>query len=270
MATADIPTLNPSERLVWDALGRQLPVGAEMIPNLRLAGNEQDHEIDILVLLPDAGVVVLEVKGGAVSADEQGRWWQSSGNTKHQIDPVNQAMRAKHMARRYAENDPRWSASSRTRTRWAHVVVVPYTSVPDDFSHPDCPRSMLIGATDLPRIGELVHQASERQETGQRRPTADDVETLVEIFTRMRPMAADVTAESDERSDVASRLTREQATLLDVTRLLNRVEIRGGAGSGKTMLALTQATRLTRGGQGVSGQRVALLCYSYGLASFFE
>ena len=42
--------------------------------------------------------------------------------------------------------------------------------------------------------------------------------------------------------------------------------MRGGAGSGKTVLALQQAKELARGGQGRKPQRVALLCYSIGLA----
>ena len=62
----------------------------------------------------------------------------------------------------------------------------------------------------------------------------------------------------------------EQATILRVTRLLPRVEVRGGAGSGKTVLALQQAKELTRGGQGRSAQRVALLCYSIGLAEHLK
>ncbi len=46
--------------------------------------------------------------------------------------------------------------------------------------------------------------------------------------------------------------------------------MRGGAGSGKTVLALTQAKELTRGVHGMPAQRVALLCYSVGLASWFK
>jgi hypothetical protein len=43
------------------------------------------------------------------------------------------------------------------------------------------------------------------------------------------------------------------------------VWMRGGAGSGKTRQALDQARRL-----GAEGQRVALLCYSRGLAEFLR
>jgi superfamily I DNA and RNA helicase len=55
-----------------------------------------------------------------------------------------------------------------------------------------------------------------------------------------------------------------------VTRLLTRVEVRGGAGSGKTVLALQQAKQLTHGRTDRKPQRVALLCYSIGLAEYLK
>lgn len=62
----------------------------------------------------------------------------------------------------------------------------------------------------------------------------------------------------------------EQANLLNVTRLLNRVEIRGGAGSGKTVLAMRQAKDLASGRGGGARQRVGVVCYSYGLAEYLR
>src|SRR4029079_9253006 len=75
----------------------------------------------------------------------------------------------------------------------------------------------------------------------------------------------DVVARALENEDAADVLTEHQSVILDAIRLLNRVEIRGGAGSGKTFLAMEQARRLSR-----EGQRVALVCYSHGLASYLE
>lgn len=77
-------------------------------------------------------------------------------------------------------------------------------------------------------------------------------------------------AASEERAAVADQLTMEQAVLLGATRLLRRVEVRGGAGSGKTVLALQQAKELSRGSGGRSRERVALLCYSIGLAEHLK
>lgn len=53
--------------------------------------------------------------------------------------------------------------------------------------------------------------------------------------------------------------------MLDVSKLIRRMEIRGGAGSGKTWLAMEQTRRLQR-----AGERVALVCYSRGLAAYFS
>ena len=74
-----------------------------------------------------------------------------------------------------------------------------------------------------------------------------------------------VVARALANQDAADALTEHQAVILDAIRLLNRVEVRGGAGSGKTFLAVEQARRLS-----AKGQRVALVCYSHGLASYLE
>jgi superfamily I DNA/RNA helicase len=64
---------------------------------------------------------------------------------------------------------------------------------------------------------------------------------------------------------MVEQLTHDQAIILGATALLRRVEVRGGAGSGKTWLALEQAKRLAR-----AGERVALTCYSRGLAEYLR
>ena len=75
----------------------------------------------------------------------------------------------------------------------------------------------------------------------------------------------DVLARAAENDDIADALTREQSVLLRATDVLPRVELRGGAGSGKTYLAVEQARRRSR-----RGLRVALICYSHGLAGFLK
>ena len=60
-------------------------------------------------------------------------------------------------------------------------------------------------------------------------------------------------------------MTRDQRSTLDKLRYHSRLRVIGGAGTGKTWLALEQARRLGR-----AGERVALVCYSRGLARWFE
>ena len=69
----------------------------------------------------------------------------------------------------------------------------------------------------------------------------------------------------EERATACELLTARQARVLDLLRLQQRVQVLGGAGTGKTWLAVEQARRLA-----ADGLRVALLCYSRGLARWLR
>lgn len=257
-----------SEREVWERLCKQAPAEWTLLANVRLTDERKDHELDLVVLMPDVGIVVLEVKGGAVSI-EDGRWWTGLGAQQREIRPVEQARGGKYALREYIEADPRWKHSSRTRVRFGHSIVLPYTDVDDDFATPDCPRWAIHGRGDQGDLAGRLWDIAARQESGHRVPTEDDCDLVVEILRGRNLPQRTLLAEADERESRAERLTVEQAAILSVTRLLNRVEVRGGAGSGKTVLAMTQARQLSRGVHGIPAQRVALICYSIGLAQWF-
>jgi hypothetical protein len=57
---------HPSEQEVWENLRDALPGDALLLANLRIIDQKKDHEADLVVLLPDLGILVLEVKGGSV------------------------------------------------------------------------------------------------------------------------------------------------------------------------------------------------------------
>ncbi|RYB92493.1 DUF2075 domain-containing protein [Nocardioides glacieisoli] len=252
----------PSEQEVWERLRDTLGDDDVLIANLRLTDEKKDHEVDLVVLMPDVGIVAVEVKGGSVWWDDGWRIMRRGRETT--IHPVDQARDAKYALRAYVEHDERWG--SRTRVAWAHAVVTPYSDFDADFTLTELPRWALHDKGDQAHLAERLRQTATRLTHGQRVATHDDVDEIAEILTGRLGTSYDIRAESDERAAVADRLTLEQASILSVTRLLHRVEVRGGAGSGKTVLALQQAKELTRGGHGRKPQRVALLCYSIGLA----
>lgn len=258
-----------SEQHVWEQLRRELDDDAVLLANVRLTNERGDHELDLVVLLPDAGFVCVEVKGGQVSLDADGTWTVAATEGVRRSDPVEQARRGKYELRRYIEENPSWG---RGPVRWAHTVVTPYTRVGPDFQTPELPRWAIHGHEDMPHLAGRLRDLANRQENNRRAPTADDVDRVLELWTSRSTITATVVSEADEREALADRLTQEQAMLLKVTRLLHRVEVRGGAGSGKTVLALTQAKDLTRGSasEGRRSQRVALICYSIGLASYLK
>ena len=260
-----------SEREVWERLVRSLPEECVVLAGLRITDEGKDHEADAIVLIPGAGVVVVEVKGGSVWVDDAGEWWQGSGSRPRRVDPVNQARSTKYAIRTYVERDPRWRDSSHSRIRYAHAVVVPYSDFPGDAESPDCPRWLLHDRGDQAQLAQRLSAMPQLEASNNRKPDVDDIDLIVEILTgRFAGTAFDPSAEADERESAADRLTAEQAILLKVTRLLRRVEVRGGAGSGKTVLALTQAKELSRGSSDRPAERVALVCYSIGLAEWWK
>ena len=259
-----------SEQVVWEQLRRTLRPEDTLIANYRMTDTTKDHEADLVVVMPDVGVVVVEVKGAGLRV-EDGRWSILRDQRRVPIDPVEQVREAKYAIRQYIESDRRWADSSRGKVRFAHAVVTPFVGLGIDFDLPECPRWMLHDRDALPELADRLADIPLGFETHRRIPTADDCDLIVSILTARGVEAAGSLADqADERAHRADRLTEEQSQILRVTRLLRRLEIRGGAGSGKTVLALTQARQLAAGRDGRRAERVALLCYSIGLATHFQ
>ncbi|AXE37744.1 nuclease-related domain-containing DEAD/DEAH box helicase [Acidipropionibacterium virtanenii] len=259
----DRPTfVTDSERDVWQRLARQLPDDCVLLTNQRISDEHKDHEADLIALMPGSGVVTIEVKGSHVWHDGES-WLINRGGTTAAIDPVNQAMLADHALRRYLSADPRRPGR---RLRFSHHVVLPYTDVKADFSLPECPRWQISGRADLPDVGERIWDTTSLHAADAAIPDAHDVATIEAILCGRNLPDRDVRALAGDRRRLSDHLTEEQATLLSVTRLIPRVEVRGGAGSGKTVMAVRQARDLASGRYG-KAERIAVLCYSYGLAA---
>jgi hypothetical protein len=267
-----MPRLNPerprfangAEQQVWQRLCDQLRPSDHVLSGVRITDHAKDHEADNIVLIPGAGVVVIEVKGGSVWHDGT-HWRQHRGGQDVIIDPTAQVRATKYALRSYVDSDPRWRDADNRRTRWAHAIVLPHTTLPPDFELPDTPRWSIIDASQLDHLAEHLNNIIDQQETNNPRLTHHDADLIADILRGRGTAQRDLIAQAEERASEAQRLTQEQAVILGAIQLLHRVEIRGGAGSGKTWLAIEQARRLTR-----TGQRVALICYSRGLAAYLR
>src|SRR5512138_3271720 len=112
--------------------------------------------------------------------------------------------------RRYVEADPRWNGS-RTRVRWGHTVVAPYSRFDPDFCLPDCPRWAIHGREDQLDLAGRIWDIPAAQESGNRVPTEADAALVVDILRGRNGPAYSLVADSEERASAADRLTAEQA-----------------------------------------------------------
>ena len=142
---------------------------------------------------------------------------------------------------------------------------MPATTLPGDFIAPGLARWMALDRTDVPHAAARIRAALEKVRDEPDPPTAEDVDELVDCLAGTAIPQQHLLAELAEREAACDLLTKDQAKVLDLLTAYHRVEIRGGAGSGKTWLAVEKARRLA-----AEGQRVALMCYSRGLAEFLK
>jgi len=251
-----------AERTVWEHLCAQLPEGAALLAGQRVTQDGAEVEADLLVLWPGCGMAVIEVKGGRVSLRE-GRWYQAdrSGERELKKSPIAQAQTAKHHLISYLNN-----ASSTPIGRAAHLAVLPYTELPDSWDPPEAPRALTLDATDLPGLANRIRDALDAQShLGYAPLDAVQCAYAIRLLRRTHRAIENHQLLAREIADEGNALTREQERAMALLRFQDRAQIIGGAGSGKTHLALIKARNLTR-----RGARTALLCYSRGLARHFQ
>lgn len=247
-----------SERLVWDAIRRQLADDDVVVHGLRLTDpNEGDVEIDLLLLLPDAGVVVIEVKGGHISFRE-GQVRQTDRTGSRSIDPFEQARRAQRAVVRYLEGHPRWSRGP-VRCTW--LVCFPHTPVREPLG-PEGHLDVVVGMEEL---GDIVSRAVDRLRQPSVRgqvPPEGWVDRALDLVHEATDDESEHRSRAESRRRKVEQITRSKEDLLSFISPNPRYEVVGPAGSGKTWLAMAQAHRWSR-----EGRRVALVTYGRGVAS---
>ena len=246
-----------AEKVVWDALRAQLPDDVVLAHSVQVRHGRAEHEIDILVLWPGVGLAAIEVKGGRISV-QQGQWYQSDRQGPHRIEsPIAQSQGAQHAFKMWVQDQ----LGSPLANRFAYIAAFPYSTVPRDWEMAGVPRPLILDADDLGDCCERLRAAIETQAQGgsplaltYARRITDQLSGNLEAGT-----APSLTAL--ELEDLQEQLTERQKVLLDCSRSIPRVRFVGGAGSGKTWLAVEKAKRLAK-----EGKRVGLFCYNRGLA----
>ncbi len=248
------------EQDTWDALDKHLPGDAVVFYSMRVPTRHGEREIDFLVAWPGVGLAVLEVKGGHIERDKEGQFWSSRGQERKSLEltPMEQASEVRYLLKDWllAQGSPA------ARSRMQHLVVLPHTNV-RAYDANDFRREQVVDEKHMAQIDTIIRAAIENGD-GHSPLDADQLEPLCALLVpEMRTDADSASAaEAEEHSD---RLGRELADRVAEWQCFPRLKVIGGAGTGKTMLAMAQAKRLAE-----QGQRVALVCYSRGLAAFLR
>ena len=257
---ADTPE---SERKVFTAFERHLPQDWTVFHSRRIVlprkgpGPVVERELDFLVIDPARGLLGFEVKGGGeIGRDEDG--WYSGSNPRHRIKaPGAQAQSAMHALLDYLRTRAEVPAFG-----WG--VVFPDAESPDTLA-PELPRRLVIDRDGLQWADKAVDGVFAAA-VGAGTPLSPAAVTqLVRLLAPRVSLAPSLAATVTEEGAALVRLTEEQFNILELLCAFPRVGVSGGAGTGKTLVAMERARRLA-----AEGRRVLLLCYNRGLAAYLK
>ena len=247
-----------AEAATWMALREALPDNAYLVANWSRADEDGEFESDLIVAWPGRGVFLIEVKGGFIEHQPDGTWTSTDRHgDRHVISPVAQATRNAHKLSDLIEHE--WSQGS-LRIPW--LLAFPDTALPTAFRSSHVSRERIVDADDLPQIADRLRRIGKdggyQSDASLRR-----CELIADMLADVRDAQQELIDQQADRERVLRRLTEEQFEILDLMGANDRFAVVGPAGSGKTYLALEQTRRLAAG-----GRRVALVCFSRGLARF--
>lgn len=232
---------------------------------LKPDGSEIDGECDFVVASPRLGLLAIEVKGGAIGHDPALDRWTSRdrwGHLHYIKNPVGQARAAKHQITDKLRASPRW------RSRWItarHGVIFPDSRGPGRDLGLDMPRQIFCCLEEFEtglRGWILSRMADQEGERSIEPLGSDGLAALEDLLVRpfqLRTPIGHVAAEDDRALQI---LTTQQYHILSELEEVKRAAVAGGAGTGKTVLAMEKAIRCAE-----AGTRTLVSCFNAPLAA---
>jgi hypothetical protein len=230
--------------------------------------NKRRAEIDF-ALITHHGIFVLEVKGGRIKR-RNGVWYSVNKHDElHKLreSPFEQASQAmfalQKRIRAHFKNTPQADAL------FGYGVLTP--DITFDLHSPESSRELVYDRRDtekpfttyINRLAAFARAAEARDKRPALKP--DAIEALADFLRGDFDFIPSPELVIDDVRKQLNDLTKEQRIVLDVLQDSERVIIDGGAGTGKTLLAIEAAQRMAH-----EGKRVLFLCYNKLLAARIE
>lgn len=245
-AEAPRPAKSQAERRVWEALRKLLPNGWTAWHSLKIR-TKGGHlgEGDFVLAHPERGLLVLEVKGGHLEVRD-GRW--SSNGIPLEAAPLDQARDyQRKLLARLAElgcQPPAFGAA----------VAFPDTDLDEQPGQDDL-RGVVLGRSHLAWLAEALPPVVARALPAPGPGVGDWMKALHRLWGETWVPRLSLGSRVEETNARRLALDDVQLGALELLSNQERALVHGGAGSGKTLLAVEAARR-----HAAAGRSVLLLC----------
>lgn len=229
-------------------------------------GEEIDGECDFVVAHPDYGLLFLEVKGGGISYKPEDESWYSTDRNKivRKIkNPVQQAMKSKHYM---IDNLKKTGPFKNYFIKTGHGVIFPDCKKTSSFFGMDKPKELFCFMEDVEEnIKEWIetrYDAKNTSSPGAEPLGKERMKILENILAHPFQLSVPLNAFLKDEDLRINVLSQDQFHILKAMEQNNRLAISGGAGTGKTVLAMEKAFRSAE-----SGLKTLFTCYNRALAT---
>lgn len=257
---------SPGEAEVYRALKNQLPDEITVLysvdwiaPNSQ--GNNRDGETDFVIIDPNNGIAILEVKGGSFEVSSGGIWSKRgpNGEIVEITNPFRQGRNAKHAIEDQVGTVPGVSTKQIT---FANGVALPHILGNPGHLGPDAPRDIVLTGDGLDSVSTYVSDLF-KYWTRRKRVLLDStkIEMIIQRIFPRRVIAPSLAVEERDANQRIIELTNQQRVYLGFLRREKRVCIEGPAGTGKTVLAIEKALQLAS-----ENNETLLVCFNELLA----
>lgn len=244
-----------AECRVYDALESSASLAGAVVYHSRrwhadVNGMRRDGEIDFLVAHPEWGFLSLEVKGGRIGFDAGGDSWTSTDRhgVEHGItNPFRQAEKSKRVVLDYLREH--WPGRRMPFVNARHGVIFPHSEGRGRLSGlPAYAPPEIVACTEhMDKLGSRVAAMMIRQGAETRSPTQPFGSVGMEVIDGFAGRDVDLAPLPETRVRTVDRqiveLTETQTRYLTLLQHQPVAVVEGGAGTGKTMLAMEQARR---------------------------
>ncbi len=233
----------------------------------RSIGPPRDGETDFVIFDPKYGFTVVEIKGGGVTCDKAVNKWYSidASSVRHEIkDPFRQATNEKYAILDQIRRSWPLRAVPAGRLLIGHAVFLPDITRIQAAAFTQYRPEILGTREDLENLDRWYKNVVSFWSGAEPdfNPLGSvGMKCVEDLYCRAIEIDIPLSARLNNEDMQRIHLTAQQSAALRLLARRNRVAICGGAGTGKTILAVERAKEIAR-----AGHRTLLLCYNRALA----
>ena len=202
----------------------------------------QDREADFIIVHPEKGILILEVKGGVISYDPVDKAWYQNQD-KMKISPFEQAKQIKFA---FLNLLNKCSYFSRVFFCVGQCVAFPDVDVVTNGLPSESPQEILLLRPQLKDINKYVDSVFNYYSINKNFAKLEKKGTdkIIDLISPSTSFKKYIGNDAGEIQQEIFRLTEQQFSVLNNLCLQSQSTILGCAGSGKTQLAIEKTRRL--------------------------